>query len=64
MNDRPPIPPELATVLRQFPVWQYWRGVSDRWYAKRPRSSPPVVLSGETAEKLARLITDWEAGKR
>jgi hypothetical protein len=60
MSDRPPIPPELARVLREFPRWHYWTGVSGRWYAKRPRSSPPVVLSGDTAAELARKIRAWE----
>jgi len=56
-----PIPPELARVLRRFPHWQARRGVSGIWYARRPRSSPPIVLRGETPTELAGQVTEREA---
>ena len=32
---------------REFPGWHVWRGVSGLYYARRPRTSPPAVVSGE-----------------
>jgi hypothetical protein len=61
MSNRPNIPPELATALRRFPAWHYWKGVSGLYYARRPKSSPPIVLRHETAAGLAALIAEWEA---
>jgi hypothetical protein len=63
MSNRPPIPPELARVLRQFPHWHYWRGVGGLHYARRPKTSPPVVLRAGTAAELAAKVTEWEAGR-
>ena len=33
-----------AQIETDYPCWHVWRGVSGLWYARRPRSSPPVVL--------------------
>jgi len=57
------IPPELARLLRKYPHWQAWRGVSGIWYARRPKSSPPIVLRGETPGELASLVRKWEASR-
>ena len=36
----------------EFPQWHVWRGVSGLVYARRPRTSPPVVVRGENAVDL------------
>lgn len=36
----------------EFPQWHVWRGVCGLVYARRPRTSPPVVLRGEDAVDL------------
>ena len=36
----------------EFPDWQAWRGVSGLYYAKRPRTSPPVIVHGEDPRDL------------
>lgn len=52
--------PELAALARRFPRWETWKGISGRWYARLLRSSPPVVLQGESPEDLADQITRAE----
>jgi hypothetical protein len=44
--------PVLAGIDADYPGWHAWRGVSGLWYARRPRSSPPVTLR---ARRLAVL---------
>jgi hypothetical protein len=41
-----------ADIERQFPDWHAWRGVSGLWYARRPRSSPPLVCRNTSADGL------------
>jgi len=36
----------------EFPHWHVWRGVGGLMYARRPRTSPPVVVRGEDTEDL------------
>jgi hypothetical protein len=40
--------------------WEAWRGVSGLLYARKRRSSPPVVLRDVSADGLARKVADWE----
>ena len=44
--------------MREFPGWRVWKGVNGWWYARLPRTSPPVVL--ERAADLAEL-REWLA---
>ena len=41
-----------AQIEADFPCWHVWRGVSGLWYARRPRSSPPVVVRAKTTGEL------------
>jgi hypothetical protein len=57
--------------LNRRPGWHVWRGVprSDGklpgWvYARRPRSSPPVVLRDKSGAGAGRQMTAWEAQAR
>ena len=53
--------PELAALVRRFPRWEAWKGVSGLWYARWLRSSPPVVVRGEDLTDLADQIRRAEA---
>ena len=46
--------------MREFPGWHVWHGVSGSWYARLPRTSPPVVLKPGGAADLAEL-REWLA---
>jgi len=53
--------PELAALVRRFPRWEAWKGVSGLFYARWLRSSPPIVVKGESAEDLADQMNRAEA---
>jgi len=38
--------------MAEFPGWEVFRGVSDLWYARRPLSSPPLLLRDENTTEL------------
>ena len=44
-----------------YPGWHTWKGVSGVWYARRPLTSPPVILRSATPEGLAGEIRRAEA---
>jgi len=49
-------------VEAENPGWQVWRGVgSTGWYARRPLSSPPVVVKAVSAASLREAIAVREA---
>jgi hypothetical protein len=56
-------PDPLAALRGRFPGWQAWRGVSGLLYARRLRTSPPVIVRATTADDLAAKITEHERGK-
>jgi hypothetical protein len=39
--------PDWWPYEAEFPQWHVWRGVSGLVYARRPRTSPPIVVRGE-----------------
>jgi hypothetical protein len=40
----------------EFPHWHVWRGVCGLVYARRPRSSPPLVVrAGNPVDLLAQI---------
>jgi hypothetical protein len=43
----------FAPLLGRFPGWQCWQGVSGILYARKLKSSPPVIVRSATAEELA-----------
>lgn len=51
----------LAAVEAAHPGWQCWPGVIPLVYARRPRSSPPMVVRAATPEALAEAIERAEA---
>src|SRR5260370_36125575 len=57
---QPPRDP-LALLRGKLPRgWECWRGISGLLYARRRRSSPPVVLGSTSADDLARQVPDRE----
>ena len=60
-----PAPPTWwAPFADEFPCWHAWAGVAGLLYVRRPKSSPPVVFRGYTAETLAGQIREYEARQR
>jgi hypothetical protein len=57
-------PSPLASLYGSFPGWECWVGVGGILYARRRKSSPPVVFRAATAEELAAKITEWEDGQQ
>jgi len=47
--------PAVAELARRFPRWQIWRGISGRWFARRPFVYM-APLSAGTADELGRLL--------
>jgi hypothetical protein len=54
----------LGPLRGQFPAWEAWRGIGGVLYARRRKTSPPVVLRDVTGEGLARQIREWERERR
>jgi hypothetical protein len=44
--------PDWWPYAAEFPHWHVWRGVCGLVYARRPRTSPPVVVRGQDAADL------------
>jgi hypothetical protein len=52
----------LADVERDYPGWHAWRGVlAGVVYARRPRSSPPLVVRAISPADLRHAIEAAEA---
>jgi hypothetical protein len=53
--------PDWWPYAAEFPHWHVWRGVSGLVYARRPRTSPPVVVRAEDAMDLRDQIKRAES---
>jgi hypothetical protein len=51
---------ELAQVGWDYPPWYAWRGVGGIVYARRPRSSPPMLVRSATTQGLREAIEEAE----
>ena len=52
----------LAEIARDYPGWETWKGIlAGVLYARRPRSSPPMVVRAITADGLRQAIETAEA---
>jgi hypothetical protein len=56
-------PSPLAPLYGKFPGWEAWAGVSGLLYARRRKSTPPVVFRAATAPELAAKIREYEAAR-
>jgi hypothetical protein len=45
-------PPPWWPYAAELPAWYVWRGISGLVYARKLRSSPPLVVRGEDAVDL------------
>jgi hypothetical protein len=60
---RPPDP--LAPLYGKLPPgWEAWTGVGGILYARRRKTSPPVVFRSADACDLARQVAEWEGERR
>ena len=58
-------PGALAAIARDFPPWHAWEGViAGLLYARRPNSSPPMVVRSTTAPGLRHEIERAEEARR
>jgi hypothetical protein len=53
--------PDWWPYAAEFPHWHVWRGVCGLLYARRPRTSPPIVVRGEDTEDLGAQIRRAES---
>ena len=44
--------PDWWPYAPEFPHWHVWRGVAGLLYARRPRSTPPIVVRASDAVGL------------
>jgi hypothetical protein len=52
--------PDWWPYEAEFPHWHVWRGVGGLVYARRPRTSPPIVLRAADAKDLRDQISRAE----
>lgn len=52
--------PDWWPYADEFPQWYVWRGVCGMVYARKPRSSPPIVVRGEDVIDLRDQISRVE----
>jgi hypothetical protein len=51
----------LVKIGRDYPGWHAWRGIlGGVVYARRPRTSPPLVVRATTTDRLRREIEEAE----
>jgi hypothetical protein len=50
----------LRGVEADYPGWFAWPGVISLLYARRPRTSPPMVVRSATLDGLREAIKDKE----
>ncbi len=55
---------EWLACAREFPRWYLWRGVAGHYYARVPRTSPPMVVRAPDAASLRDEITRAELSGR
>ena len=52
---------DLSGIRRDYPAWHPWQGVTGLLYARRPKSSPPIVRRDTSLDGLRRQLAAWEA---
>ena len=48
--------PDWWPYAAEFPAWHVWRGINGLAYARRLKTSPPLVVRGEDAVDLRDAI--------
>jgi hypothetical protein len=54
------VPEWWQLYVAEFPHWHVWRGVSGLLYARRPLTSPPIVVRATDVEDLRDQIKNAE----
>lgn len=49
---------DLDGLTAEFACWEQWRGVNGVFYARRMRSSPPIVFRAETLGDLRKQVRE------
>jgi hypothetical protein len=63
-SSTPRKPDPLAPLRGKLPPgWECWTGISGLLYARRRKSSPPIVLRAATAHELAAQIAEAERNR-
>lgn len=52
-------PRSAKALMDEFPDWHVWKGVNSLFYARLPKTSPPVVVQGEDLLDLRDRIIVW-----
>ena len=53
--------PARLPIARDYPAWRAWPGtIAGVLYARRPRTSPPLVVRATTTDQLRLAIEDAE----
>ena len=64
MEHRPPPQEEVPDWWRpyaaEFPRWRVWRGMAGLLYARRPLTSPPVLVRATNVDDLRDQIKNRE----
>jgi hypothetical protein len=55
--------PDWWPYAPEFPHWHVWRGVAGLLYARRPRSTPPIVVRAHDAAGLRERIQQSTAAR-
>jgi hypothetical protein len=55
--------PDWWPYAPEFPHWHVWRGVAGLLYARRPRSTPPIVVRASDAAGLRERIRQAAAAR-
>ncbi len=52
--------PTKASIEREFPGWEVWRGIDNLWHARMKGATPPVLVRddhlGGLREEIARKV--------
>ncbi len=51
---------DLDAITEEYPGWFAWSGVISLYYARRPRSTPPMVVRSPTLDGLREAIEKAE----
>ena len=56
------ISPHVRELAAQLPLgWECWAGVAGLLYARRRKSSPPIVLRGVTVAEVVAKVAEQDA---
>jgi hypothetical protein len=54
----------LDAFAEELVAWHWWRGVGGLFYARRVKSSPPIVFQAESLDELRELVRQHIAARQ